>query len=780
MSNQEIDEILQGKGTHKQLLNSMTTEAIKNALQHSKAHAKGIEREKNPIAKDLPANAGSDDGSHSAGIAAPRNELDHPEQPLSSASPADQHAEKANAPEVHDQPKLSSSQVNALSFREDSDAWASQYLGDQYEPGPMTLEEYVRQLEGTAWGNRYLAWLVGNNFAQQDCLTDTWVGKDRTMFLDLTAGPFHWGPVVGGEGVRTMQSLPRVDAFASHHQSEEYIATHGAGDLTEPEVIERQESDFVEPQYNMDNIEAELFATEDYISRHCQSKADRRQNKKQCKRLKARETELQDLLDELLATKGQNGAERKKVLRHMQSFQRKSAFSFFNNGIEKGHDFNLEADHFMSQLSASLSRMLRHVVTPSVADVGGSYADRVTFHVYILSNHHSFDSQKEIHLMPFLRSALDQLRMPLQEFVFATHKLSMAADPVLTTAYANALKSAVVPSLRLDGSFRAVKRMYLDTNVLTHELKKTHVQKRIHHRHAHKDSLGRGSNKAHKPVLLDIPIFLFSLEYNLPVFVDKYYQSKATDDMIIAAQSSQHLWESHLQCNHEPIYWNLRDPVRSIVASAALILGGLVPAHVTHSDAHNRTIQNWMWSIGTNPLAHTSTGAYFSTLHRDVVQRNYIVNGIRECTHVVNTAIDQLAQQPTTIGNEILNIIKAKTAAEKEKLRSSLLRNTDHSKLLLVRRYYTRLRLLFQNVWDRVDELDFVRALHNVRTMRVYAQKIHQLAVSLVHQSKQLQCAANPVVNSLDLSYYLASAVVLLMAVLYRLLTRPVAKPKIN
>lgn len=69
-----------------------------------------------------------------------------------------------------------------------------------------------------------------------ECLTDAWIGEDRLEFLfsfsvdlkvvvlgldayklfirwafiDLSAGPFSWGPVVGGEGVRTEYTLPNV------------------------------------------------------------------------------------------------------------------------------------------------------------------------------------------------------------------------------------------------------------------------------------------------------------------------------------------------------------------------------------------------------------------------------------------------------------------------------------------------------------------------------------------------------------------------------------------
>lgn len=44
------------------------------------------------------------------------------------------------------------------------------------------------------------------NFVNQVLLFCT-----RWAFIDLNAGPFSWGPSVGGEGVRTEASLPNVD-----------------------------------------------------------------------------------------------------------------------------------------------------------------------------------------------------------------------------------------------------------------------------------------------------------------------------------------------------------------------------------------------------------------------------------------------------------------------------------------------------------------------------------------------------------------------------------------
>ena len=42
----------------------------------------------------------------------------------------------------------------------------------------------------------------------------------------MHTGPFAWGPVIGGEGVRAANSIPRVDLFASIHRSSKYQALH--------------------------------------------------------------------------------------------------------------------------------------------------------------------------------------------------------------------------------------------------------------------------------------------------------------------------------------------------------------------------------------------------------------------------------------------------------------------------------------------------------------------------------------------------------------------------
>nr|CAB3446569.1 unnamed protein product [Digitaria exilis] len=98
-----------------------------------------------------------------------------------------------------------------------------------------------------------------------ECLTDIWVGRERFAFVDLSAGPFAWGPSVGGDGVRTELSLPNV------------AKTVGAvAEVTEEEAEEKLQdtirerfSSFGEDYHAVDILLAEIDVYELFAFKHC-------------------------------------------------------------------------------------------------------------------------------------------------------------------------------------------------------------------------------------------------------------------------------------------------------------------------------------------------------------------------------------------------------------------------------------------------------------------------------------------------------------------------------
>lgn len=52
------------------------------------------------------------------------------------------------------------------------------------------------------------------------CENTIWASKRRFAFIDLTAGPVSYGPQVGGDGIFTELSLPRLDRLFMRHKKE--------------------------------------------------------------------------------------------------------------------------------------------------------------------------------------------------------------------------------------------------------------------------------------------------------------------------------------------------------------------------------------------------------------------------------------------------------------------------------------------------------------------------------------------------------------------------------
>ena len=75
----------------------------------------------------------------------------------------------------------------------------------------VPIEDVAKRIlqNGISWEKHYLA-NVHKYRGNEECLVDAWISHGRFSFIDLTAGPFQWGPMIGGEGVRTHTTLPRV------------------------------------------------------------------------------------------------------------------------------------------------------------------------------------------------------------------------------------------------------------------------------------------------------------------------------------------------------------------------------------------------------------------------------------------------------------------------------------------------------------------------------------------------------------------------------------------
>ncbi|KAG6390922.1 hypothetical protein SASPL_148667 [Salvia splendens] len=228
---------------------------------------------------------------------------------------------------------------------------------DWYNRFLDTLRGYIYQGKDTAHmiQSKVLQFLEGKNekfkpFTKKDlesgnldgfhaeCLTDTWIGNQRWAFIDLSAGPFSWGPSVGGEGVRTEQSLPNVDKNIGA------VAEDEAEDRLQ-EAIQDKLAVFGEMMtyffiaYQKDDPTAVVTATSPTAGL----------------RLRLSDTLLETGECNLVAHLDLNG-----VIELLNMASMKPCTEFQN--------YTVARHTFLSHLGATLWGSLRHIISPSLAD----------------------------------------------------------------------------------------------------------------------------------------------------------------------------------------------------------------------------------------------------------------------------------------------------------------------------------------------------------------------------------------------------------------------------
>lgn len=472
-------------------------------------------------------------------------------------------------------------------------------------------------------------------FATEDCLVDCWVGSGRTLFLDLAAGPFSWGPVIGGEGVRTNHSLPSVDTFGLLMMKE-------ASEHTDPSaaVASEGEDALVDATYDWEAIESEKLLVEDFLDSNCRQVPPHPECASYARKLQ-----------QLAAFIAQQQPVNSKLER---DFEHANAFSFFAHS-GGGHQESLIEAQFMAQLSATLSSTLRLSLTPLSAPppLPSPYAPRVSFHLFVLRDHDAYNPLDHSFL-PRFKASLERLRLPAQDFAYSVQTLTMADDPRLSMAFSTSLRSTVIPTIRAGGGMATRERLYIDSSEIEYELSK--IEEKWEREH------GGAAVKSTR----QIPIFLLSLDDALPVFIDKHYRARALRSMVVAVQSPHQQYESELACGRKPIIQDLRDPLKPLVQATAELLGGLLPAHASYNHAHQRVSEDWLWSVGATACALTSHALGFSQVQADSLHRSYVTSVVRYAKKVLDELHEGLSELPTSGGNEGLGLV-ARIALEQRK-----------------------------------------------------------------------------------------------------------------
>ncbi|KAL5974242.1 hypothetical protein ACLOJK_030906 [Asimina triloba] len=279
-----------------------------------------------------------------------------------------------------------------------------------------------------------------------ECLTDTWIGRDRWAFIDLTAGPFSWGPAVGGEGVRTDLSLPNVGK------------TIGAvSEMTEEEAEDRLQQAIQErfsvfgdqEHHAIDVLLAEVDIYEAFAFKHCKG---RKVRLALCEELDARMGDLKNELQSFNSGESDN-THKAKALDTLRRMEKWNLFSDVNERVKK-------AEHLPVELKALMDGLTSLLVP----------------------------SQKSNH-----KGCLGALN----HVTIFRIGLTLSDDPALAMAFSVSRRAAAVPLLLINGTYRSTVHTYLDSSILQHQLQRLSDHGSLKGAHSHSRST------------LEVPIFWF-------------------------------------------------------------------------------------------------------------------------------------------------------------------------------------------------------------------------------------------------------------------------------
>ncbi|XP_013722237.1 uncharacterized protein LOC106426071 isoform X2 [Brassica napus] len=445
----------------------------------------------------------------------------------------------------------------------------------------------------------------------------------RWAFIDLTAGPFSWGPSVGGEGVRTVLSLPNVGktigavAEISEDEAEERLQV----------AIQDKFSVFGEKDHQaVDILLAEIDVYELFAFKHCKG---RKVKLALCEELDER---MRDLKIELQSLEG-DAHDEVHQRKAMEALKRMESWNLFSDEHEEFQNYTVARDTFLAHLGATLWGSMRHIISPSVADGAFHHYEKISFQLVFITQ----EKVRQVKQLPVdlkaLMDGLSSLLLPSQKPMFSQHMLTLSEDPALAMAFSVSRRAAAVPLLLVNGTYRKTVRSYLDSSILQYQLQRLN------------DHTSLKGGHAHSRATLEIPIFW--LINGDPLLIDKHYQAKALSNMVVVVQSEASAWESHLQCNGRSLLWDLRSPVKAAMASVAEHLAGLLPLHLVYSVAHESAIEDWTWSVGCNPFSTTSQGWQISQFQSDTIARSYMITALEESIQAVNSGIHLLRLERT-------------------------------------------------------------------------------------------------------------------------------------
>ncbi|XP_049395919.1 uncharacterized protein LOC125860064 [Solanum stenotomum] len=202
-----------------------------------------------------------------------------------------------------------------------------------------------------------------------------------------------------------------------------------------------------------------------------------------------------------------------------------------------------------------------------------------------------------------------------QSLRFKKYEVNLAECPICSFAISRAATSYT--SRYLFDNYTLIVSEYLDSKRLHQTLSESAAEFRRIAKVPEEDFGGR-----------ILPVYVFDLDVSSILMLDRYHQSVAFKDMVIAVRTKSTQTVSDYSCNGRHVFTQTRELERPIVGSILQSMWGVSPTHLVWSPRHNSTLVDYTWSVGQTPFGPFSEVSSLSFVQKDAARRNVLLTSL--------------------------------------------------------------------------------------------------------------------------------------------------------
>uniref|UniRef100_A0A6M2EYV8 DUF7906 domain-containing protein n=1 Tax=Populus davidiana TaxID=266767 RepID=A0A6M2EYV8_9ROSI len=211
-----------------------------------------------------------------------------------------------------------------------------------------------------------------------------------------------------------------------------------------------------------------------------------------------------------------------------------------------------------------------------------------------------------------------------------------------------------------------------------------------------------------------LPVYVFDLDYNMMLMLDRYHQSVAFRDMVIAVRTKTTQTVSDYSCNGRHVFTHTRMLERPLVGSILQSMWGVSPTHLSWSPRHNNTLVDYTWSVGQTPFGPFSEISSLSFVQKDAARRNVLLTSLN---YSITSVVD------------VLESIIAHGGDRK------LLKQSQHVQFI---QRWNLFKYKLDKAISAMSHMDFDMALYYLRSSDHDMYAIHSL---VYHASQELEAS---------------------------------------